>query len=121
MPLEGADELLGTLDRLVATAKRQTVSKRGVATMARRAGQLAPRSGEAKDHLADHIVAEAHPDGSIVMGPAGRFFYGRFIEFGTVKMRPRPFMRPAFDEQAGDVIEATSKDVWPALAREGKS
>ena len=24
-------------------------------------------------------------------------FYGRFVEFGTVKMAARPFMRPAFD------------------------
>lgn len=33
-------------------------------------------------------------------------FYGRFVEFGTVKMAPRPFLRPAFDSKKTDAVEA---------------
>lgn len=33
-------------------------------------------------------------------------FYWRFVEFGTVKMGPRPFMRPAFDEKKGQALQA---------------
>lgn len=34
-------------------------------------------------------------------GPA---FYGRFLELGTSKMAPQPFLRPAFNENADDAI-----------------
>lgn len=36
----------------------------------------------------------------------GDLFYGPFIEFGTVKMAPRPFLRPALDENVGKALEA---------------
>lgn len=33
-------------------------------------------------------------------------YYARFVEYGTVKMTARPFMRPAFDSQKLNAIEA---------------
>lgn len=33
-------------------------------------------------------------------------FYGRFVEFGTVKMPPRPYLRPAFDQKKTDAVDA---------------
>jgi HK97 gp10 family phage protein len=40
----------------------------------------------------------------------GKFFYAHFIEFGTVRMTAKPFMRPAFDmnkERAVEVMKTT--------------
>ena len=36
----------------------------------------------------------------------GDLFYGKFIEFGTVKMAPRPFLRPAYDQGKFPALEA---------------
>lgn len=36
---------------------------------------------------------------------SGAAFYWRFIEFGTVKMAAKPFMRPAFDSNVGAAAE----------------
>jgi HK97 gp10 family phage protein len=33
-------------------------------------------------------------------------FYWRFVEFGTVKMSARPFMRPAFEAKKREAVEA---------------
>lgn len=33
-------------------------------------------------------------------------FYWRFVEFGTSRMRPRPFLRPAFERKKREAIEA---------------
>lgn len=35
-------------------------------------------------------------------------FYWRFVEFGTQKMAPQPFMRPAFEQRKRDALEAVS-------------
>lgn len=35
----------------------------------------------------------------------GDAFYGKFLEFGTVKMAPRPFLRPAFENTKLQAIE----------------
>lgn len=36
-------------------------------------------------------------------------FYGRFIEFGTVKMKARPFLRPSYDAVSKAAAEAASE------------
>lgn len=33
-------------------------------------------------------------------------FYGRFLEFGTSKMSPRPFMRPTFEAKGEKAVDA---------------
>ena len=33
-------------------------------------------------------------------------YYAHFVEFGTVKMSARPFMRPAFEGRKNDAVEA---------------
>jgi len=37
--------------------------------------------------------------------------YARFLEYGTRKMAPRPFMRPAMANKRKQVIEAIAKEV----------
>ncbi len=37
--------------------------------------------------------------------PGGDTFYWRFLEFGTEKMAPKPFMRPAMDAQKRQAID----------------
>lgn len=36
--------------------------------------------------------------GFVIMAGGGQEYYARFIEFGTKKMSPKPFMRPANEE-----------------------
>jgi HK97 gp10 family phage protein len=51
-------------------------------------------------------------------GKAGRdAFYGRFIEFGTVKMRPQPFLRPALASERGKALETMKKRLASGIAR----
>lgn len=52
-------------------------------------------------HLRDNIRvrrARATTEGKVVFNiNTGNAFWGYFLEYGTVKMTARPFMRPAFD------------------------
>lgn len=49
--------------------------------------------------------------------PGGDTFYWRFLEFGTAKMAAQPFMRPAADQSAGDVVDEFVKQYDKAADR----
>lgn len=65
-------------------------------------------SGRYPGQLRDSVTmtVSAAPDHALAaIGPGPEGFYGRFLEFGTVRMAARPFMRPAFDGSAPRAIE----------------
>ena len=45
-------------------------------------------------------------------------FYGRMVEFGTVKMPPRPFMRPALDAGGQEAVNAIATNLADGIERE---
>ena len=44
-------------------------------------------------------------------------FYWRFVEFGTVKMAARPFMRTAASQKGAEAIQVFMKSVLPQIAK----
>lgn len=46
-------------------------------------------------------------------------FYGKFVEFGTVKMAPRPFLRPAIDNNVQAAIDAMKERIVKRLEKAG--
>lgn len=47
-------------------------------------------------------------------------FYANFVEFGTVKMAPRPFMRPALSSKAQTAIDTVAQYTRDRLEAEAK-
>lgn len=85
--------------------------------------------GQTPPHIADHIVVSAitkdtddlgdrrlEPnEHAVAIGPSKDFFYGYFLEFGTIKMAAKPFMRPAFDSKAGESFKVFQERIWAIL------
>lgn len=46
-------------------------------------------------------------------------FYWRFVELGTSKMRPRPFLRPAFESSVTKMIDAFAARLRGELKKDG--
>ena len=44
-------------------------------------------------------------------------FYGRFLEFGTVKMPAQPFMKPEFDAHAQEVLANFGKELGEEIEK----
>lgn len=88
------------------TAKLRSIAWRTSRDVKETARRLAPRSqdGSGNPHLADSIViTEEAEKKQFLVSPETPWQpnLGLWIERGTVKMRARPFMRPA-----GDSVEA---------------
>jgi len=66
----------------------------------------------------EHIVTirRRRTKGQLKDGTASAY-YGQFVEFGTVKMTPRPFLRPAFDENVSRAIETMKSVIADRIAR----
>jgi HK97 gp10 family phage protein len=66
------------------------------------AKQKAPVSKTKKEHMRDHIViskiSTVNGVKYIKVGVEKDFYYAKFVEFGTTKMKARPFMQPAYEE-----------------------
>lgn len=99
--IEGLDDLMAGLEREWSQAV--TRGAEAVAQTAKKieatARELAP-VGPTGD-----LRSSIHTSGTGTfreVGPSAR--YGRFVEFGTFKDAPQPFMWPAADRHEGDLV-----------------
>lgn len=126
MKFEGGAKLSDALTQVSNRVGRQLVRqalREAAVPMQAAVAAAAPR-GEVAPHLAEHIVvSNARPeDGSvgIALGPQkGAFFYGSFLEHGTVKMPAYPFMRPGFEASVQHSIRIMQTALWGLLVARG--
>lgn len=129
--LQGFEELKRTMNRL-PTAVTEPIQRaaliKGAEVIRAEAAALAPR-GSGAEHLADHIVIDAltvseldknvevdpGTEAVVQVGPAKGFFYGYFLEYGTVKMRAQAFMRIAVDSKSGQAMQIALTRMWAAI------
>ena len=63
----------------------------------------------------EYIVTIRHGSGKVPKDA----FYGRFVEFGTVKMAAHPFLRPAIDNNVQAAIDAMKDRIVKRLEKAG--
>jgi len=122
--IEGGPEIartLTSLPKVFTTRKVRAAMRTAGEPMRETAARLAPRSDEAP-HMADNIRWQAHRakggDIAVRMGPTRDFFYGMFQEFGTAHHSAQPFMRPAADQHAAQVIEDIGAEFWALIKKQ---
>ena len=141
--LEGVAELKAALAELsdeVATKIGVAADRKAARLMAAEMAAIAPynpkgsiRSRTSKKgvvtrtdygHLRDNIKvrrARATTDNKIVFNiTTTHAFWGYFLEFGTVKMTPKPFMRPAFDATREGAINVQIEELKSGIERVAK-
>jgi len=128
----GLSELMRNLRQLPAKvqskALRNAVSA-GAEVIRAEAELRAPRyTGKVgKDHpppgtLKKAVYKAAMPDESTAdrevwqVNVRRKAYYAHMVEFGTVKMPARPFMRPAWDAKAGEALAVMKTKLAQAIA-----
>ena len=134
--ITGIDEMLKNLDKIgknVRMVKLNAVVS-GAKVIQKEMSRRLPRTEKSKsrqrnypgkvyafEHLKDHIAVNAvpkgGPDGEFVadIGPEKDFFYGAFLEFGTVNMTAQPFAEPAFLEKRNEALDKIAEVVREAI------
>ena len=80
--------------------------------------QPVTRFRDDSDSVGDLVRVE-EGSAAVVIGPTKPFFYGKFLEYGTARMAPRPFMRPAFDTEGIKALQRVTASIWRALTKAG--
>jgi HK97 gp10 family phage protein len=124
--LTGINELIEELERRgnnVEQIKTQALMQ-GAEIIKESMKQKCPRSTQQGQHLADNIIVsdlkEDIPGKPFVeVGPKksdnNEFFYGKFLEWGTVKMRAQPFAEPGFIEKRQAALDKIAEKIREAL------
>lgn len=138
LKIEGGQALARDLnllsDRVRGRVLREAV-RLAAEPMRRTMETLAPREPGAPDIAANIVISRIRKGGAVedadapeykteseeavAVGPAKGFYYGRFLEYGTVKMAAQPFMRPAFDQEAPGAIPILADALGRALIEQG--
>jgi HK97 gp10 family phage protein len=131
----GLKELQHTFQKMTFEGQRTAITKllRAAAEPIRSRIEAHARIGPDAPHLFEHIVTraatsvkdedfggrrllESH-EFAVTVGPTSDYFYGYFLEHGTVKMRAYPFMRPGFDEGQDEALRILRDGVMPIVAQ----
>ncbi|MBA4543853.1 HK97 gp10 family phage protein [Thermoactinomyces daqus] len=116
MEFTGMDEMIIKLQQLGARAARveNAALRAGAEELQKTMSRNAPGPSDKKrKHLKENIQMSRvkQKDGvkAIEVGPGKESFYAQFLEFGTSKMSPHPFVGPSIDESAPRVTEAMAE------------
>lgn len=121
--ISGVNELIRKLNRIEARIKCEILEKavkKGASVIQERAKELVPvDTGE----LRNSIRTKVETDGDTVKGIIyTNKSYAAYVELGTSKQNPQPYMYPALSErenEAHNVIKDTIKSEIDKIARGG--
>jgi HK97 gp10 family phage protein len=98
------------LDKKVAKEHLVRIGREGGQIVAERAAQLAPRdTGRGAKSIRARVRSRRPHEVHMRIGFTKRYFYLRFFEYGTSKLSPRPFLRPAIDQTRGQVLDLMAR------------
>jgi len=127
--IEGAKELERKLLSMEPKLARKSVMRAlraGARPILARAKALVPApTGALKKSLKIRALKKRrYSHGVMVATSEGWFkgdeFYGAFVEFGTSKMPPHPFMRPAFDAEKKNAEQIIAAELRKGIEQVGK-
>jgi HK97 gp10 family phage protein len=131
--MEGGPQIVAALRELGGPATVRVVRSalnRGATPIVRRAKQLAPQVGDPDDPYATGALRKAiakrlrrsrrgatrHEVLIGVEKPRSRIAH--LLEFGSAHQAAEPYLRPALDEQAGEVVQVIKRAMHTGIERE---
>ncbi|ADH98325.1 HK97-gp10 family putative phage morphogenesis protein [Salisediminibacterium selenitireducens] len=105
--MTGMDEVLRNLDAMGQKGRRienKALLEAGKMVQEAIQKETPEDSGTLKRSIQVSNVKTKDGMKHVLVGPDKTGWYGSFVEFGTVKMRPTPFMSRGYEQVKGNVI-----------------
>lgn len=118
MKLEGMDELLAEVERLGKAGNRienKALREAGDAVKQSIQNQTPTRSGRLKGSIEVSRVKTKGGIKQVEVGPGPDGYYGKFLEFGTVKMRANPFVSRGYETSKGEAERIIEEEIRKGL------
>lgn len=119
--LDGLKELQRALESKFDTTQNEAVLQKGAEYLKERLEDsvydygLTKRTGKSEKSIAIEVSKSGNEVYVGVSNQRSDAFYLYFHEFGTSRMRARPFVRPTFENQMQNIIDAMAKEMKARL------
>lgn len=118
MKLEGMEELLAEVERLGKAGNRienAALREAGDAVKTSIQNETPTRSGKLKASISVSRVKTKGGIKQVEVGPGPGGYYGKFLEFGTVKMRANPFMSRGYETSKSEAERIIEEEIRKGL------
>ena len=118
LELEGIENLIAEVEKLGAKGSRieNKALREAGEVMKEAIKQEAPRkTGTLKESIEVSGVKTKDGVKHVAVGPGKEGYYGKFLEFGTVKMKAKPFMAPGYEKSKERAMEEIEKNLKEGL------
>ncbi len=118
MKLEGMDELLAEVERLGKAGNRienKALKEAGDVVKTSIQNETPTRTGKLKSSIEVSRVKTKGGIKQVEIGPGPDGYYGKFLEFGTVKMKANPFMSRGYETSKSESIRIIEEEIRKGL------
>lgn len=118
LEIEGIDNLIAEVEKLGVKGNRiENKALREAGEVVKEAiKQEAPRrTGTLKKSIETSRVKTKGIAKHVEVGPGKEGYYGKFVEFGTVKMRANPFMARGYENSKDKVVDKIAEELRKGL------
>jgi HK97 gp10 family phage protein len=118
LELEGMENLLTEVEKLGQAGSRiENKALREAGEVVKEAvKQAAPRrTGTLRASIAVSNVKTKDGVKHVEVGPGKEGWYGKFLEFGTVKMKAQPFMAPGYENSKNQAMATIERELKKGL------
>jgi HK97 gp10 family phage protein len=117
----GEEDIRNALERMVADISADALEEAGLAGAQLLCDDMQERvrvrSGKVRRSIGIQTIEKTRYHVVVLVGLTKAGFAGRFLELGTSKMTAKPFARPAWDENEGEVSGAILGKLREAVMR----
>lgn len=118
MELEGIENLIDEVEKLGKQGSKienKALKEAGEVIKDSIVREVPVRTGKLKKSISVSGIKRKSGEPYVQVGPGKDGWYGKFVEFGTVKMKAKPFMEPGYENSKDAALDTIQEELKRGL------